>query len=833
MKQITALFLSVFLCLNNTVVLSYAEEVPGTSEETEEIDEQSQTELSEEPEEESAESEMDSDDSREAEPSEEAGQEDTLTEAPASEPEEERKEETEPSVNEELETENSESGEIGEVQEEHTESEPEGTEETAEQGENSEQSEETEALTEETAEEINLLPEPLYYLEGYEPVDYVIGSEDETADELYNADASQVRAAAAQTTYAEAKKAYDNALRRVNAAQAEVDKGTLGFFNSNAGTTDNAAAKVLADALREQESGAKIEAHNGQTYAYTEHMKTRIGKSDDATGLDNMKRAIDLIKELNSIRQSEGKQPLKVSDAIMAVAEVQANIEYGLMADYNIMAHSTTLLDRYYLGENLASYGENADVFTGWYYGEKAVKEYMDQHGGTEAEAYQALLKQGFDFKGWRINSTGHYQNIIGNYTSTGMGVKLASAHSGAATNVFSSYDSIYGDNSSPSYTIEEYEQRFNRYSTKVKADLQTAKTEAEFAKAVMAALVNVSLDRTSAAIAPGKSLTLKATVTPSEVTDKAVVWSSSDNNIASVDANGKVTAKTAGTAAITATHAESGKFASCTITVATGVTGVSLNQTNLSLEKGKSAVLNAVVSPAEATNKNVTWTSSNTAVATVDANGKVTGKGTGTATITVKTVDGNKTATCTVKVVDDPAACKAFGFCHYNGKDYWYEDGVRQAVAGDPKNIIDEKYHQERGREIYDPESDGWYWLDSIYDGAKATGKEVWMPYIYQNEDEWTESDKMKIALESDNGMAACVYRAIRNKEGKWVRYDENGKMLKGWVTIEGALADLYPNQRGNRYYYDTRTGLMAKGVVFLNGRQHIFDEKTGRLLS
>ncbi len=179
----------------------------------------------------------------------------------------------------------------------------------------------------------------------------------------------------------------------------------------------------------------------------------------------------------------------------------------------------------------------------------------------------------------------------------------------------------------------------------------------------------------------------------------------------------------------------------------------------------------------------------------------------------------------------DDPAACRVFGFCSYKGKQYWYEHWQRQGTMSDPKNIIGDG--SPRGREIYDPESDGWYWLDSIYDGAKAQGKEVWIPYIYQDENTWSNDQKRKIAHESDPGMGDYVYDCMLKKDGKWVRYDENGKMLKGWVTITGSLAKIYPKQAGNRYYYDHRTGLMAKGYINIGGNTYHFDEITGVLIN
>ena len=140
------------------------------------------------------------------------------------------------------------------------------------------------------------------------------------------------------------------------------------------------------------------------------------------------------------------------------------------------------------------------------------------------------------------------------------------------------------------------------------------------------------------------------------------------------------------------------------------------------------------------------------------------------------------------------------------DGKSYWYEHGVVQGAFGDPKNIVDEIYHEERGREIYDPTSDGWYWLDAIYNGAKATDKEVWMPYVFQDE-------------------------TPGSTQGKWVRYNPYGKMIKGWHSIEGSDILLYPGQAFNRYYYDLVTGEMCKGKHIINGTAYEFDETTGAL--
>ena len=105
------------------------------------------------------------------------------------------------------------------------------------------------------------------------------------------------------------------------------------------------------------------------------------------------------------------------------------------------------------------------------------------------------------------------------------------------------------------------------------------------------------------------------------------------------------------------------------------------------------------------------------------------------------------------------------------NGKDYWYENGVKQGTTG-------------RGKEIYDPDSDAWCWLDANRGGAKAVSKDVY---------------------QESNG-------------GKWVRYDANGHMIKGWDT----------NDDGT-YYFDLVTGAMAKGDIVVDNLPCSFDTTTG----
>ena len=171
--------------------------------------------------------------------------------------------------------------------------------------------------------------------------------------------------------------------------------------------------------------------------------------------------------------------------------------------------------------------------------------------------------------------------------------------------------------------------------------------------------VTGVSLSSDTLTLNVGESSTLTATITPDNATDKSVAWESDAPGVATVE-NGTVTAIKAGTATITATAADgSGEKATCTVTVNAAETvpvqSVSLDKTSLELTEDETAQLTATVKPDDATNKNVTWESSNTSVATVNATGEVTAIGAGTATITVTTVDQSKTATCEVTVTAAP----------------------------------------------------------------------------------------------------------------------------------------------------------------------------------
>ncbi|MCI2107603.1 MAG: Ig-like domain-containing protein [Bacteroidales bacterium] len=170
--------------------------------------------------------------------------------------------------------------------------------------------------------------------------------------------------------------------------------------------------------------------------------------------------------------------------------------------------------------------------------------------------------------------------------------------------------------------------------------------------------VTGVTLDRQTIDMTEGETTALTATVAPSNATDKSVTWSSSSTAVATVDSNGKVTAVKAGEATITVTTKDGGKSATCKVTVkaaTVAVTGVELDPAELSLVEGTSASIKATVTPENATDKDVSWTSSSADVAAVDGNGKVTVVKAGEATVTVTTKDGGKSATCKVTVTAKP----------------------------------------------------------------------------------------------------------------------------------------------------------------------------------
>ncbi|MCB9498166.1 MAG: Ig domain-containing protein [Erysipelotrichaceae bacterium] len=167
--------------------------------------------------------------------------------------------------------------------------------------------------------------------------------------------------------------------------------------------------------------------------------------------------------------------------------------------------------------------------------------------------------------------------------------------------------------------------------------------------------VTGVSLDNATLTVSTASPSTLTATISPSNATNQNVSWSSSNTSVATVN-GGTITGVSVGTSTITVTTEDGSYTDTCLVTVTNdsiAVTGVSLNQNSLSSYVGDSATLTATISPSNATNKNVTWSSSNTSVATVD-DGVISSLAAGTATITITTEDGSYTDSCDLTVSEN-----------------------------------------------------------------------------------------------------------------------------------------------------------------------------------
>ena len=185
---------------------------------------------------------------------------------------------------------------------------------------------------------------------------------------------------------------------------------------------------------------------------------------------------------------------------------------------------------------------------------------------------------------------------------------------------------------------------------------LPTAQTSSFIIVKVNIPTTGVTVTPTNQTINVGNTFTITPTVTPDNATDKSVIWTSSDDTIATVDDNGKVTALKEGTATITATTNDGGFTASCVITVVKRegrVTGITVTPISKTATVGEIFFVTPYITPVDAEDKSVTWSSSNPSIATVDSNGKVTTIKEGVVTITATTNDGGLKATCTVTVVD------------------------------------------------------------------------------------------------------------------------------------------------------------------------------------
>ncbi len=201
-----------------------------------------------------------------------------------------------------------------------------------------------------------------------------------------------------------------------------------------------------------------------------------------------------------------------------------------------------------------------------------------------------------------------------------------------------------------------------------------------------------------------GKTIKLTATVTPKNATNKKVTWKSSNRNVATVDSNGNVTGKKAGTVTITVTTEDGGKTASYTVTVKEAeqqadqpvvkevkVTKIEVTTDKKSIVVGETAKVTAKVTPDEASNKAYTWSSSDNNIATVDANGVATAKKAGTVTITATASDGSKvTGSVTITVTNKIVKVTGINVTAPNGTSM--KTGTKQTLKANitPTDVTD-----------------------------------------------------------------------------------------------------------------------------------------------
>lgn len=171
--------------------------------------------------------------------------------------------------------------------------------------------------------------------------------------------------------------------------------------------------------------------------------------------------------------------------------------------------------------------------------------------------------------------------------------------------------------------------------------------------------VTSIAISNETMTVRKGTEFWLNATALPDNAMNKKISWSSNDTSIATVDKNGKVTTLEAGNCVITATSQDSGVMAKCIVTVLQPITGISLNINSKTIMKGDKFIIVPSVTPIDADNKNVIFSSSDDSVASVDANGVVVGKKGGIAIIIAKTEERGLIASCQVTVQEFVSSVK------------------------------------------------------------------------------------------------------------------------------------------------------------------------------
>jgi len=210
--------------------------------------------------------------------------------------------------------------------------------------------------------------------------------------------------------------------------------------------------------------------------------------------------------------------------------------------------------------------------------------------------------------------------------------------------------------------------------------------------------VTEITLNNNELALFLGDTATLIATILPENATNKAIVWASSNTFVATVMPNGLVTALSEGKTTIVVSTQDGSKSASCAVTVGILVTGVTLNKNELVLGVNETETLVATIELANATNKTVTWKSSNNNVATVDNNGKVTTLAAGETVITVETASGGFSDECKVIIAPYREPYLTFGASKTTVKNYETRKLIEEnddylLYEGENKDVVEVYY--------------------------------------------------------------------------------------------------------------------------------------------
>ncbi len=330
-----------------------------------------------------------------------------------------------------------------------------------------------------------------------------------------------------------------------------------------------------------------------------------------------------------------------------------------------------------------------------------------------------------------------------------------------------------------------------------------------------------------------GKSVQLKATITPEDASNKKVSWRVGNLQIASVDVNGKVTAKSIGNTYVYAETAN-GLEARCIIRVTAKEikpTGIKLNETDAVIKMGENFQLKATITPEDASNKKVNWRVGNPQIASVDVNGKVTAKSIGNTYVYAETANGLSTKCMIRSIKDNP------GFIIENGKTY-YIDSETGAKAKGYKIIQNKKYYfdKETGEMLtgfIKIGNSNYYFLPEgdVAKGIQKIGNSTFCfnPETGVQEFGYKIQENKRYYFDEELGYAIEGKRTVNpGKDNEATFYfTKIGDVKTGFITIDEKTY-YFNESKDNPNTY----GVMRFGHQILNGKNYYFNLGSGALL-